>query len=358
MRVSRSRPPEELPRALRARGGRVYELLECVGSGGAGKVYRAVDAQLDYPREVGIKCLSLPEDRASADDLLREARLLSSVRHSNVVALLGAGVEESGGPFLVLELVSGLDLRTLSRRRAGSGDGPELVPWRLAVHAACAILRALGAVGRAVPGMVHRDVTPQNVLVSSEGEVKLADFGIAGVHDGAVRLWPNVVRGKIGYMAPEQIRGECLDVRADLFALGVVLYELLAGRRPAAHKKGVAELVAMERGQMTPLSIWRPDLPPGLLGIVDRLLEPVAPHRYGSADEALRALAPYGAGEIGPLRLADLVRRAACPDPHPASPRSKGATPRLPNSARASMETSPEPSRVRRDPTESRETWR
>jgi serine/threonine protein kinase len=287
-----------------------------------GTVYRAFDGRLDYSREVCIKRLSAPVDR-SADELRREARLLSSVHHANVVSLLGVGHEESGWPFLVLELVSGPDLRHLSRGLAGSFEGPGLLPWRLAVHTACALLRALGAVGRAVPGIVHRDVTPHNVLVSTEGEVKLADFGIALTRDRATES-RDLVRGKVGYMAPEQIRGESLDARADLFAVGVVLYELLAGLRPAAARKGMGELRALERGQLTPLSRYRPDLEPGLVAAVERLLARDPAHRYPSADEALRALASYGAGEIGPFRMADLVRKIVL-DERRESPAESGS---------------------------------
>ena len=196
-----------------------------------------------------------------------------------------------------------------SRALLGSLDGPGSLPWRLAVHVACALLRALGAVQRALPGLVHRDVTPHNVLISTEGEVKLADFGIALTRERAEWPSPELVRGKIGYMAPEQIRGESLDVRTDLFAVGVVLYELLAGQRPAKARSAAAELHAVESGLIEPLARRRPDLPPSLLAVVDRLLAKRPFDRHAGPDAALRELAPYGAGELGSLRMADLVRR-------------------------------------------------
>jgi eukaryotic-like serine/threonine-protein kinase len=294
---------------LRARGGRVYTLVERIGRGATGTVYRALDGGLGFPREVCIKRLSAEVDPELVRGLREEARLLASVRHANVVSLLGVGEEASGLPFLVLELVSGPDLRELSRGLLGAIDGPGSLPWRLAVHVACALLRALGAVQRALPGLVHRDVTPHNVLISTEGEVKLADFGIALTRERASWPSPGIIRGKVGYMAPEQIRGESLDVRTDLFAVGVVLYELLAGKRPAKARTVTAELHAVEKGLIEPLSRRRPDLAPPLLAVVERLLAKRPGDRYPGPDEALRELALYGAGELGSLRMADLVLR-------------------------------------------------
>jgi serine/threonine protein kinase len=319
---------ESLPFILRTRRGQIYQLLERIGSGATGTVYRALDGRLEFSREVCVKRLSARVDDRLAAELRQEARLLASVRHANVVSLLGVGQEESGSPFLVLELVSGPDLRVLSRGLLGTIDGPGLLPWRLAVHVACALLRGLGAVGRALPGLVHRDVTPHNVLVSTEGEVKLADFGIALTRDageGAPSGCRGSVRGKIGYMAPEQVRGEELDVRADLFAVGVVLYELLAGRRPAGHAKGMEELRALEDGQIQPLSCFRPDLDPRLAAAVGRMLARDPARRPSLPDQALQALAPFGAGELGSLRMADLVRRVLAAKREPELPAESGA---------------------------------
>jgi serine/threonine-protein kinase len=297
------------PCEIRARSGEVYTLLERIGRGAMGTVYRALDRHLEVPREVCVKRLAAQVDPDLATGLREEARLLASVRHANVVSLLGFGEEESGAPFLVLELVSGPDLRELSRALLGLFDAPGSLPWRLAVHVACALLRALGAVQRAVPGLVHRDVTPHNVLISTEGEVKLADFGIALTRERAAWQRPGLVRGKLGYMAPEQIRGETLDVRTDLFAVGVVLYELLAGQRPVRARSVSAELQAAESGLIEPLARRRPDLAPALLAVVDRLLAKRPDDRYLGPDDALRDLASFGAGELGSLRMADLVRR-------------------------------------------------
>ena len=148
------------------------------------------------------------------------------------------------------------------------------------------------------------------MLVSSEGEIKLTDFGIAFAK-GQPPAELATVTGKVGYMAPEQIRGKTLDPRTDLYALGVVLYELLAGRRPAQSEVGlVEELRRVERGDIEPLAARRPHLSTDLLRVVARLLATAPKDRFTTADAAQRALAPHGAGEMGSLRMSSLVALA------------------------------------------------
>jgi serine/threonine-protein kinase len=302
-----------VPAAQEHLGEGRYTLLQRIGRGGAGTVYRARDNASVYPRIVCIKRLLGTLASDNAPSLLDEARLLTTVRHANVVSLLAVGEEPGGLPFLVLELIDGMDLRAMCRALSPVGDWPGLLPDLIAVHVGCAVLRALAAVQRAIPGLVHRDVTPHNILVSSEGEIKLADFGIAVAMERRVTplaqgSWE--VKGKLGYMAPEQVRGEELDVRADLFAVGVLVYELLARVRPCSPMQGMDEVRALERGDVVPLHLHRPKLDRELLLVTSRLLAPRREDRFSSADDALRALAPFSAGEMGSLRLAALVRRS------------------------------------------------
>jgi len=253
-------------------------------------------------RRVCIKRLAgsvAPEDAAV---LREEARLLASVRHANVVSLLAFAEDEQRGPFLVLELVEGLDLREMRRRL-----GTHRLADPVAVHVACSLLRACSAVQRCLPGIVHRDVTPNNVLVSAHGEVKLADFGIALARDRTHWTAPFSVKGKVGYMSPEQIRGEPLDPRSDLFAVGVILYELLAGVRPWGPLRPISELRAAASDAPVPIAARRPDVADALARAVDRLLQRVPGARFSTADDALRSIAPFGAGELGSLRLSSLV---------------------------------------------------
>ena len=283
-----------------------YELLERLGRGASGEVHLARVIGGGLERRVCIKRLAgvvSPEDAAV---LREEARVLASVRHANVVSLLAFAEDEERGPFLVLELVEGLDLRDVRRRL-----GTQRLADPVAVHVACSLLRACSAVQRCLPGLVHRDITPNNVLVSVHGEVKLADFGIALARDRTRWTAPSFVKGKVGYMPPEQILGAHLDPRSDLFAVGVVLYELLAGVRPWGPLRAMSELRAAASDAPAPISTRRPDLPSPLASAVDRLLERFAHDRFATADDALRSLAPFGAGELGSLRLSSLVEALA-----------------------------------------------
>jgi eukaryotic-like serine/threonine-protein kinase len=281
-----------------------YELLRRLGGGATGDVHvaRAVGDGLE--RFVCIKRLAGTVEPEHAEALREEARLLATVRHANVVSLLTFGEDVHAGPFLVLELVDGLDLRALA---GGLGPGDRLAE-RVSVHVACALLRALAAVQRALPGLVHRDVTPHNVLVSTDGEVKLGDFGIALARDRTRWTRPLFVKGKLGYMAPEQILGQELDARTDLFAVGVLLYELIAGERPWGPIRGVREMKAVVECAPKPLLEIRPTIDRSLATVVDRLVDRDPSRRFAGPEDALRALATFGAGELGSLRLATLVR--------------------------------------------------
>jgi serine/threonine-protein kinase len=296
--------------------GERFELLECIGRGATGGVYRARSSGSSarasgFARDVCIKRLAGQLSAEGEQAMREEARLLASVRHANVVSLLAMGHEPSGAPFLVIELIDGADLRTLTHAVTSGPASPGGLPDLVAVHVACALLRALGAVQRAIPGLVHRDVTPHNVLLSREGEVKLTDFGIALALDRARWTRPSVVKGKFGYMAPEQIRGEVLDVRTDLFAVGVVLFELLARRRPWFAPRGTMdELRAIERGEIGSIVECRPRLDRVLADAVDRLLALDKRDRFPTCDSALRALGPFSAGDLGSLRLASIIDAA------------------------------------------------
>jgi serine/threonine protein kinase len=302
---------------LTSSAGERIELIACVGRGATGGVYRArtTESHLGFARDVCIKRLSGQLSVEGERAMREEARLLASLRHANVVSLLAIGQEPSGAPFLVLELIDGANLRVLEKAVARKSHPAHVhasmntgLPDQVAVHIACALVRALGAVQRAIPGLVHRDVTPHNVLISREGEVKLTDFGIALALDRARWTRPSVVKGKFGYMAPEQIRGEPLDVRTDLFAVGVVLFELVARRRPWFAPEGTLdELRAIERGEIASILECRPKLDRALAMAIDRLLALDPRDRFQSCDAALRALAPFGAGDLGSLRLAAIV---------------------------------------------------
>jgi serine/threonine protein kinase len=277
-----------MPDIVLRSGDQHYVLIERLGRGGVAETWRARRVGGLVEDEVCIKrplrALAAPERRA----LLEEARLLARVRHANIVSLIDV-ILDGDSPCLVLELVRGLDLHALSL--ALSGRAQRLAPSVVAAIGV-ALCRALAAAGRAVPGgVVHRDVTPHNVLVSSEGEIKLADFGIARAFDRERWTAPGLIKGKRAFVSPEQLRGEELDGRSDLFAVGVVLHELLVGRRPFGDSTGAGALHAIAEGRRAPL--LAPDAPAGLVAVVEQLLAHHRADRPPSADLAGAALARH-----------------------------------------------------------------
>ncbi|MCM2334432.1 MAG: protein kinase [Anaeromyxobacteraceae bacterium] len=246
-----------------------YQLLAPLASGGMAEVWRArTTGAAGVEKEVALKLLR-GEHQASSDFarmLVAEARLAARLSHANVVQVFEL-VEEGGRHAIAMELVHGHDLgRVVERcREAGVRLG---LPR--ALHVCVEVARALDYAHRAsaggrLLGVVHRDVSPANVLVSFEGEVKLADFGIARATGQAGLTDPGTVKGKLAYMAPEQARGEPVDARADVFALGVICWELCTGRRLLARDSDGATLAAVLDGApFSPPSAWNEAVPPAL----------------------------------------------------------------------------------------------
>lgn len=272
-----------------------YRVVRRLGVGGMAETFEAERVLSASCRlEVCIKRV-LPAYGEDADYLAmfrREARLASTLRHPNVVGVVDAG-DDHGQPYLVLELVDGIDLRALL---AAVPDRklPEAVVTLLATELAYALAYAHAPDGER-PGLVHRDVSPSNVLLSRGGDVKLADFGIAKPMHGAVATQSGAIRGKIPYLAPELMRGERVDGRADLFSLGVVLYECLAGLRPFDGAHDIETMGRIVTDRRVPLRTVAPEVDGQLAAIVDRLLASNPDDRFADADallDALDALAP------------------------------------------------------------------
>jgi Protein kinase domain/Double sensory domain of two-component sensor kinase len=260
-----------------------YEIVGAIGAGGMGEVYRAHDTRLG--RDVAIKVL--PADTTqNADRLARfeyEAKAVAALNHPNVLALHDIGTD-AGIAYAVMELLEGTTLR--ERLRAG-----RLSPLK-AINYASQIARGLAAAhGR---GIVHRDLKPENLFITAEGPVKILDFGLAqqlvlspDVDTPATRFItePGVVLGTPRYMSPEQILGQPVTVRSDLFAFGVVAYEMLTGSHPFARGTTPDTLAAIVREEAPPLSRTLPDLPPGVAGILERCLEKESAARPASAHD-------------------------------------------------------------------------
>jgi serine/threonine protein kinase len=296
-----------------------YVLVERLGRGGAAETWRARREGSLVVQEVCVKRPILPLEVEQRRAFVEEARLLARIRDRHVVSLIDAAEDESGMPLLILELVDGADL---SRVIAAMAEASlRFTPCAVAA-VGIAVCRALHAAARAMAhGFVHRDVTPHNILVSLAGELKLADFGIARAFDRERWTRAGLVKGKTSYVSPEQIRGEELDVRSDLFALGVVLYELMAGRRPFAGDGRLGTLRAIQLGERLPLARLAPRAPQALLAAIDGLLAPRREERPPSARVAEQALEAFVDERAAAAELAGIVRTLRGPGLHKAVPR-------------------------------------
>jgi len=284
-----------------------YELFDHVARGGMADIYRARrDGDFGVVRELCIKEV-LPELSSSerlAGLLTDEAKLAAKLDHANIVRIEDLR-HESGTLFIAMEFVDGLDLRELLR---GSAKKGLKIPSELALFISAEVLRALDYAHRFTfdadgggqnVGIVHRDVSPSNVLLSFAGEVKLCDFGIAksyeGIEDRATDtdLSAGMVEGKAGYMSPEQARGEPLDGRADVFAAGIILWELLTGRKLYKATEGLSLFDIARRGTVKPLPELGLPAEHALRAIVDRALARNREDRYPTAEAMLEDVESY-----------------------------------------------------------------
>jgi len=232
------------------------------------------------------------EDPEMVRMFIQEANLASRLHHANIVHVFGFDLID-GRYAIAMELVHGRSLRAVLDRCRETGSRFGLPR---SVHVAAEVARALDYAHRpveegGVAGIVHRDVSPHNVLVSFEGEVKLADFGIARAQDAVGLTNPGTMKGKAGYMPPEQWRAGPIDGRVDVFALGVVLWEMCAGRRLFARENEPATLAAVEQAPISPPSGWNEEVPAELDALVLSALERDPARRIASASEMAQALA-------------------------------------------------------------------
>jgi serine/threonine protein kinase/Tfp pilus assembly protein PilF len=255
-----------------------YRIEAKLGEGGMGTVFRALDTRLGRP--VAIKFLSsVLADTAARRRFQREAQLASSLNHPHILTVLDVG-DFKGRQYLVTEFIKGGTLRDWARGGQRT--------WRQTIELLLGIADGL-AVAHAA-GILHRDIKPENILVSENGYGKLADFGLAKLTDGIVlsqmgtltETQPGVAVGTIPYMSPEQASGKSLDARSDVFSFGVVLYELLVGRRPFAAASNLELLHSILHGEPQPLG---QDIPIALSALVEKALEKDPGDRYQSMQE-------------------------------------------------------------------------
>ncbi len=267
-----------------------YEILELLGQGGMGEVYRARDTRLG--RMVAIKIVSsdLETDPAATDRLRREAQLASSLNHSSIVTVHDVG-QFDGRPFIVMELVDGASLSVRLARGA--------MPVREALDMACEVSDGLAAAHGA--GVVHRDLKPANIMLTADHRAKIVDFGLSKTApaprapDDETEAQPDLTAahtllGSVGYMAPEQVSRSAVTFRADQFALGVVLYEALTGRRAFKRDTAIQTMAAIIGEEPTAVTEYCPAVPPQLATILARCLSKRPGDRYASTHDLARDL--------------------------------------------------------------------
>jgi tRNA A-37 threonylcarbamoyl transferase component Bud32 len=280
-----------------------YRLEAPIARGGMASVWLAHDELLG--RRVAVKALhsDLAGDEKLRARFRQEAIAAAGLSHPNIVATYDTG-DDDGLAYIVMELIEGESLRQLLDRK-GSLD------VAVAVGIARQVSAALEAAHR--NGVVHRDVKPGNVLVPREGSVKVTDFGIAKATGSADFTRTGMVVGTARYLSPEQVQGQPTDARTDVYSLGLVLYEMLAGRPAYQGDSEMATAVARLAGPPPPLPSVRPGVPPGIVSIVDQALQPDPAHRIPSA-------AAFG-------ELLERGPSAAVARPQPAVPPPAAATP-------------------------------
>jgi type II secretory ATPase GspE/PulE/Tfp pilus assembly ATPase PilB-like protein/tRNA A-37 threonylcarbamoyl transferase component Bud32 len=259
--------------------GCVLEMV--IGQGGMGRVYRAIHEGLGKAVAVKVLNTALVANATFVERFLREARAAAQLDHPNVVRVLNAG-EENGRHFIVMEMVEGENLRTRLRREGRLARGE-------ALRIATSVAHALAAAHEL--GLVHRDIKPDNIMISEDGDVKVADFGLARqVAGGGDITGDGMACGTPPYMSPEQIAGHPVDGRSDLYSLGIVFYECLAGRRPFTAHDLLGWLECHTRLEPEPLRRHVNELQEEIAEVVMRLLAKRMEDRYVDAHELLADL--------------------------------------------------------------------
>lgn len=263
-----------------------YQLIRKLATGGMAEVFLAKAAgPMGFEKTLVVKRIlpHLAEDPAFVDMFLGEAKLAAQLNHPNIVQIFDFG-ETDGEYFLAMEYIDGPNLRVLLKRATAAGV--HLPP------ALCARLIASACEGLAFAhdfadpetgepmGLIHRDISPDNILVSRQGAVKVVDFGIAKAANQSHKTQSGVIKGKLAYMPPEQVRAKPLDRRTDVYALGVVLYELLTGVKPYDSETDASTMQAILFEPMVPAAQHRPELPEPVLRILDRALAKDREQRY------------------------------------------------------------------------------
>ncbi|HYQ01745.1 MAG TPA: serine/threonine-protein kinase [Polyangiaceae bacterium] len=273
-----------------------YELLLPLATGGMAMVWAArVKGTRGFQKIVAVKTMlsKLSEDAQFEQMFLDEASLASQIRHPNVVEISDLG-EQEGVLYLAMEWIDGVPLNQLMKTAKAAGGVPLPVAVRIVMNA-CAGLHAAHELrdskGHLI-GLVHRDVSPQNILVTYDGVSKVVDFGVAkATAMGGSGTVAGQLKGKVSYMAPEQVRGEAIDRRVDVFALGIVLYSLTTGKHPFRRESEAATMYTIASDEpVLPPSKFLPNYPPALEAVLLKALAKDQNDRYATASDFQRAL--------------------------------------------------------------------
>lgn len=268
-----------------------YTLLLPIASGGMGEIFlaRLEGGNEDFERLFAVKRIlpNLMKDSEFVRRFFDEARILAKLNHGSIAQVSDAGVVD-GQPFLALEYVDGKDLRKVAARMR---DRSLPLPLTFVLYVAVRVLDALAYAHRKRDetgveiGLVHRDISPQNILVSYEGEVKIIDFGLAKSTLNAGKTNPSVVLGKFLYMSPEQARHEEVDRRSDIYSLGLCLYELISGTNPFEDSPPGELLARVTQPNIPSLHVVEPLVPGNVEAVVMKALSPDRSHRFQTAEE-------------------------------------------------------------------------
>jgi len=291
----REEPEAAVPSSGPDRFGQ-YEILERIAAGGMAELYKAKRTGVEgFQKIVAIKKIlpHLADDEAFVTMFADEAKLAAQLNHPNIIHIYDLGKIQAGGYFIAMEYVDGRDLRAI--QLAGRDLGVPL-PVPLAVYVASKVASALDYAHRRRDAdgndlhIVHRDVSPQNILISYEGDIKLCDFGIAKAASKASKTQSGALKGKIQYMSPEQAWGKPIDRRSDIFSLGVVLHELLTGERLFGGETDINVLEKVRSAEVAPPSASNPEVAHNLDAVVLKALAKEPDDRYANASDLLRDL--------------------------------------------------------------------
>lgn len=329
-----------------------YELLERIGVGGMAEVFRARQTGADgFERYVAIKRIlpGIAADHDFVEMFIDEAKIAVQLSHPNIAQIYDLGMED-GVYFIAQEYIHGRDMGAIVERQRAAGVP---LPIPLVVHIGMKVCEALQHAHTAVgPGgqplqIIHRDVSPSNVLVSYEGAVKVIDFGLAKAQGRLSTTQVGVVKGKLAYLSPEQARGRPIDSRSDLFSLGTCLFEWLTGQRLFLRKNDVDTVMAIQRAEIPPVRALRPDVPPALQAIVLRALAPDPDRRYQTALEMAEELLSFSYEHRMTARraaLGDYVRALFPEDfaePWPDAPEARPRRDTVPSASALDIEALP-----------------